>query len=208
MLALGVALLGTTAIGAIAAHAFGWCELCLSSKFLVLPFFLTILTVGLVNRDMGRVILRGWLYGIIAVLLYDLSRIPFMMYGWGDFIPTIGDWILGESDAHPVWGYTWRYVGNGGGLGIAFVVLNNYFKNDYHKVLLGVCYGLFVWLCLDAVLLFAPDAQNLMFEMNGLNVTGSLIGHIVYGGVLGYLVHRYMDQTTPVPRAGIPSAFQ
>ena len=187
--ALLICALGFTAISAIACHVLGWCDLYLSSRFIVFPAFAAILIFSLHNQELGRKVLKGWIYGIIAVGIYDMSRVPFMLAGWGDFIPTIGDWVLGENDVHPLVGYGWRYIGNGGGLGIAFVVFNEYFRVKLNKVLFGLIYGVGVFLCLDIVLATTPEAQALMFKLTTLNVTGSVVGHVVFGTVLGMLYH-------------------
>ncbi len=185
--ALIVCALALTAISAIACHVLGWCDLYWSARVVVIPAFCLIAMLAFKHPNLGKKILKGWLYGLMAVSIYDLSRIPFMMAGWGDFIPTIGDWILGESDVHPIVGYAWRYIGNGGGLGIVFVLMNHYFPVNIHRVLLGLLYGLFVFSCLDLVLVSSKNAQNMMFELTSLNVVGSMVGHIVYGSVLGIL---------------------
>ncbi len=181
--------LATSAISAIACHVFGWIDLYHSARFIVIPAFLLIALIGITDRELGKVILKGWLYGLLAVSVYDLSRIPFMMAGWGDFIPTIGDWVMDAENVHPLVGYAWRYIGNGGGMGIAFVVLTSYFPIRFNKLVVGLIYGLFIWLCLDVVLIFSEHGQSMMFELSTLNVMGSLVGHIVYGSVLGALVY-------------------
>ncbi len=186
---LFVCILAFSAISAIACHVFGWIDLYTSARLIVIPAFLLIVLIGLMDKEFGKIILRGWLYGLLAVSIYDLSRIPFMMAGWGDFIPTIGDWVMGTENVHPLVGYAWRYIGNGGGLGIAFVVITTYFPIKVNKLLIGLIYGLCVWLCLDIVLIYSDHGQDMMFQLTSLNVTGSLIGHVVYGSVLGALIY-------------------
>ena len=43
----------------------------------------------------------------------------------GDFIPVMGSWVTGEPDTagSAAVGYVWRYIGDGGGLGVAFFVV-------------------------------------------------------------------------------------
>ncbi len=177
-------------ITAIAASVLGFAPLQTSAIFCVLPAYLVILLAGISDPKAGKVILTSWLFGIIAVTIYDFSRIPFMIAGWNDFIPKIGDWVLGTEGAHWSVGYGWRYAGNGGGMGIVFGALVTLFKPRMNLKVLGLIYGLFIYSCLMLLLVFSNQGQNLMFELTPLNVIGSAIGHIIYGLVLGTLIHR------------------
>lgn len=187
-----IAYLGTSAVGAIALHVLGIADLYLTARLIVLPAFIGILVLGLHNVDLGKDLLRGWTYGVISVLIYDLSRIPFILMGWDDFIPVIGDWMMGHEGAHGHLGYLWRYVGNGGGLGLSCYILYKYFKPRLSPLVFGVLFGLSVWLCLDIVLLF-ERAREMMFEPTTLNVIGSFTGHLVFGLCLGLLMKRELS---------------
>ena len=73
------------------------------------------------------------MWGVLATLVYDAVRLDtvYLLGWWGDFIPRVGTWILGSGSAADagspvvgaVVGYLWRYVGDGGGIGVAFFVL-------------------------------------------------------------------------------------
>ncbi len=183
--------IGFSAIGALAMHIMELVPLHRSAPLLVIPGFFFLVGVGIKYPAVGRLALKGWVAGVIAVTLYDLSRIPFILAGWNDFIPKIGDWALNAEGTHAVVGYAWRYIGNGGGMGIAFIVLMSMMNIKGKKVLAGLIYGLFVFLCLDITLLVAPNGSQMMFEITPLIFTGSLIGHVVYGLVLGAMVQRF-----------------
>lgn len=184
--ALCISILAVSAITAIAFHALSWVPLYYSARLFVIPAFLGILLYGILRPTMGNIILNAWLYGIIAVSVYDLSRIPFMMMGWGDFIPSIGCWMMESDEVSPFLGYAWRYIGNGGGLGIAYVLVVYYFKIQVNPILSGILYGLAVWMSLSIILLLSHHAQSLMFSLKPLSVLGSFIGHFVFGLVLGW----------------------
>lgn len=186
---LAISALATSAITAIAIHALGWMTLYYTARLIVIPAFAFIFIYAVNRPQMGQRILKGWLFGLIAVSFYDLSRIPFLMMGWGDFIPSIGNWVMGTEHVDPIIGYAWRYIGNGGGLGIAFVLLMHCFKLKGNKILIGTIYGIAVWATLTLLLVISPNARALLFELSPLSLMGSFIGHFVYGLVLGLLLH-------------------
>jgi uncharacterized membrane protein len=186
---LAISALSISAISTIAVHALGWMPLYYSARIVVIPAFAFIFIYAINSPQIGQQILKGWLFGLIAVSFYDLSRIPFLMMGWGDFIPSIGNWVMGTEDVNPLVGYAWRYIGNGGGLGIAFVLLMHCFKVKGNKILIGTVYGILVWATLTMLLVISPNAQELLFSISPLSLMGSFIGHFVYGLVLGLLLH-------------------
>jgi hypothetical protein len=120
--------------------------------------------------------------GIVATALYDLVRFTFLWTGLmsNDPIPHIGV-ALG---LHPAWvfGYLWRYLGNGGGLAVAFSAFG--LRGVRH----GVLYGLFVCCGLLALLVVCPNAQVLLFPLTWVTVVMATVGHAVYGAALGAFV--------------------
>jgi hypothetical protein len=149
---------------------------------LVVPAAFIILIMSDSSKRLKLTIVRGWKIGLLAVLVYDLTRIPFIAAGWGDFIPKIGQWLL-EDHSAPDWiGYVWRYVGNGGGLGIAFLMLRT--SGIFRFRFAGLIYGVAVFACLMFTLLLSPNGQEQMFVISPLTFTGSFIGHVVFGLML------------------------
>ncbi len=183
-------LAGFLPVSSIVLHCIGIVPLQICLLTMIIPLFSYIFIQGFRLPSVGRTALNGWLAGILAVLLYDLSRIPFMMMGWGDFIPKIGAWLSNTPDPDFMIGYAWRYIGNGGGMGIAFFMLLRYF--DIHKNLVwkGVLYGLFIFTSLMIILCLFEEAQRMMFKITPLSFAGSLTGHVVYGFVLGIMARR------------------
>lgn len=181
-------MIGVLPVSTVALHALSWIHI----QVLLFPniFLSTIAMVYLgVYSSFGNKLIRGWGMGILAVLLYDLSRIPFVWCGWNDFIPGLGGWIVGEEE-HFFAGYLWRYLGNGAGLGMAFCVLKTYL-NPSRIILFGAFYGVCVFACLDIILLSSSYAQSMMFEVTPLSFVGGLTGHLVYGTTLGILTYLY-----------------
>jgi len=170
-------------IACLSIMAFTGLQLNMLFWALVVPSIGFILYRATLNSTVGNSIVKGWIFGFLAVFVYDLSRIPFMMAGWGDFIPKIGQWLLDDPSA-PDWvGYMWRYAGNGGGLGIVFMLLRPSIRMNVVKA--STFFGVAVFACLMLTLLLSPNGQEQMFKINPLTFTGSLIGHVVFGLSLG-----------------------
>ncbi len=87
---------------------------------------------------------------------------------------------------HPAWvfGYLWRYLGNGGGMAVAFFALG------FRGVRSGIVYGLFVCSGLLFVLVAAPYGQEMLFPLSANTVVMAVGGHIIYGAVLGWVAAR------------------
>lgn len=190
--------IGFTPITALAFALMGICSLSLGTLILVVPAITLALTLGCYHGDHGKLMRRGYLMGIIAVACYDCVRIPFTMMGWmGDFIPQIGGMLTGDGDPHAVIGYLWRYLGNGGGMGMAFVCAYALLRHRFLLLrLLGglksaLLFGCFVWACLIVTLLLSPHGEEVMFAITPISLLLSLIGHLVFGGALGCLVRKY-----------------
>lgn len=128
-----------------------------------------------------RLAVRALVAGVIATFVYDLLRWAFVLSGTvgPDPIPHIGT-ALGVE---PAWlaGYLWRYVGNGGGLALAFLALGGRGPRQ------GVTFGLAVAAGLIAVLVVSPHGQDSLFALTPVSVVMIVAGHAVYGAVLGRL---------------------
>jgi len=69
-------------------------------------------------------------------------------------------------------------------MGLAFVVGYHVIRPRLNPWGLGIGYGVAIWSCLLLTLFLAPQ-EVALFELTPLTLTLSLIGHVVYGGVLG-----------------------
>lgn len=190
--------IGFAPISALALSLMGVCTLPFASLILVIPALLIAIGLSCYHRCYGRLMLQGYFMGIIAVTCYDFVRIPFTMAGWmDDFIPKIGIMLVGDSEHHAIVGYLWRYLGNGGGMGMAFVGAFTLLRDRFLALrLLGVrkaalLFGCFVWACLIVTLKISPQGEDLMFAMTPTSLLLSLIGHLVFGFTLGCLVDRF-----------------
>ena len=131
-------------------------------------------------RFLGRALCAG----LVATALYDLFRFGFLWSGLmqRDPIPHIGV-ALG---LHPAWvfGYLWRYLGNGAGLALAFCALG------LRGPRAGLLYGLFVCGGLLSVLIVSPLGQEVLFPLNVTTVLMAIGGHAIYGAALGAITSR------------------
>jgi hypothetical protein len=201
-LRLLLAFLGFVPIGCLCLALFGWVPLVLSVRLLVLPLSGLAIAVGARHPDLGRQALLGLCAGIAATAVYDMLRLSVVFCGgWHDFIPVIGQMALGDPGAVPIWGYLWRFVYDGGAMGMTFALLPR------HDTAAGLAFGAAICACLYATLLLAPGAQEALFRLAPLTATSALLGHLIYGGVLGWLVQRWerlragqaADGATPEP---------
>ena len=188
--AVGFAFAGLLPVSSIALHCAGFLPLSNCLWFLVIPAFAFAIAISAINMRVLKLAAYGWVSGIIAVTLYDISRVPFILAGWADFIPHITSWLTGNDEHAYLIGYTWRYAGNGGGLGIVFFLLADHYGWKKYVVSNGVSFGLLVFAGLVSLLIFMPEAQKLMFEITPLSFFGGMIGHIVFGCVLGRVYRR------------------
>lgn len=119
--------------------------------------------------------------GVVATAVYDASRFGFMWSGALDHdpIPHIG-MALGLEPA-AMFGYLWRYLGNGSGLAFAFLALG------LRGLRAGAAYGLAVCTGLLVTLGVSPHGEELLFPLAPGTVLMATVGHAIFGVVLGSL---------------------
>lgn len=183
---------------AISAHVFGLVPMHLSAALLVVPLALTAALLAVfAPAGEDRVVFAGAAWGVVATVAYDVVRFDtvYLLGWWGDFIPTMGGWVLGHEGAAPgtadtVVGYLWRYLGDGGGIGIVFFVLaaaTGLWRCGPRTVVgAAVVFAVVpVWAGLIGTVALAPGGQQQMFPLTPTTVALSLLGHLVFGVVLG-----------------------
>lgn len=214
MLRVLFVMIGMAPIMALCGSIFNIVPLHVSFRFLVLPAYALAVVTALLYWNVGKIALLGMVSGIIAVFLYDLTRWPWVVTGlWGDFIPTIGAWMFDKQDNGWMWGYVWRYLGNGGGMGMAFFVGVKLVEPWMSRQQAGTLFGVSIFGCLLGTLFIAPEGMDKLFVPTVLSFTMGLIGHIVYGSVLGYLGLRWAGvdyDTAPtrgIIRRVVPAGF-
>jgi hypothetical protein len=179
--------LGFAAITSLGVALTGAVPLPYGFRFAVIPAAVVLFALSLRHPAWGRRALIGLVAGMIATGIYDILRIGLMFAGlWGDPIPSIGRLALADPEADWFWGYVWRFVGNGGGMGLAFAML------PWRGVRLGIAYGTAICLGLVGLLYFWPVSQQHFFALTPLTAAGGMAGHWVYGAVLGWLTARWL----------------
>jgi hypothetical protein len=181
--------IGFSPITALAIAIIGVLPLSAGTLLIVVPATLLGIGLALWFPVYGKLALKGLLIGLIAVFLYDCMRVPFILAGiWGDFIPKINMLLFNTSQPNWVVGYIWRYVGDGGFMGMAFTVAFCALKPRVDARIAGVGFGLAIWMCLLGTLILAPHGQEIMFKLTPTTLCLSLLGHLIYGISLGMLL--------------------
>jgi hypothetical protein len=186
---------------AISAHVFGVIRMQDSAPILVIPLAAGIVALTVLAPHQGdRVIAQGMLWGVVGCAIYDGFRLTTVhVFGWwADFIPTMGTWITGDPDdmtSGAVVGYLWRYIGDGGGIGITFFAVASALGlqkcSRRTAVLAAVAFSVFpVWAGLIATVWIAPQGQTMMFPVTATTLTLSLVGHLIFGWIMGLGFHR------------------
>jgi hypothetical protein len=183
---------GAAPILAIPAHVFGIVPIHLTALWLIVPIvFLSIALLVWRPRPHDRVTMGGFLAGLIAVAAYDAFRLPtvYSLHWWGDFIPQLGGWITDDT-SNALVGYAWRYAGDGGGIGLVFFASVASFGvtswSRQRVMAVAIAFAVVpVWAGLIATVALAPHGETLLFPLTGTTLTLSLIGHIIFGTVLG-----------------------
>ncbi|MGH3855697.1 MAG: hypothetical protein ACRDR6_19855 [Pseudonocardiaceae bacterium] len=186
ILRLGVHLaLSSIPVLAISADVFGWVSLHTVAVWVMPPLLVAVaaMTLGRPQHS-DRLVLAGFLWGLVACAGYDAFRLPsvYVMHLWGDFFGAVGGWAT-ESESNYLVGYLWRYIGDGGGIGVAFFTLAvtlriaSWSRRWVFTLAVGyvVCP---VWAGLILTDLLAPRGRAL-FSLSLTTVTATLVGHLI-----------------------------
>lgn len=167
------------------------------ARFVAIPSMVVLLMLAVHRSAEARWALHGLAAGLIAVTAYDSLRMPFVWSGvFPDFIPRLGGWIGGDNGQNALLGYLWRYLGDGGGMGLVFFIACSVIGVQRasglgkRAIWIGVGYGIFVWSGLIATITIFPAGSTMLFALNPKSFAISLAGHLVYGSVLGLYLRR------------------
>lgn len=129
-------------------------------------------------------IVQGAVGGIVAAVVYDLYRLPFVLSGAPLFkvFPRFGELLLGASE--PRWlvhGLGWTYhFSNGAALGIMFLVMASCFRRP------ALFWGAVAWaLFVEAMLLVTPYVSFFGLKMDPRFVFLTASAHLIFGAALG-----------------------
>jgi hypothetical protein len=184
---------------AISGDVFGLVPQQVSALVLLITAAATITLVTVWPHRSDAAIARGAIVGMVACAFYDAVRLfcDYVLGLMGDFIPVMGSRVTGDgiSAGSAMVGYLWRYLGDAGGLGIAFYVIALAVGIDRFRprtvVLTAVVFAVFpVWSGLIATVALAPHGQQMMFPLTLAAVAITFIGHVIFGLILGLLFVR------------------
>lgn len=180
---------GMLPVSLIGLSAFGL-DLRLLALVVLAPVLACLMVATATDPATRALVVRAVAAGLVATALYDLLRGGVLWSGLMDRdpIPHIGH-ALGLE---PAWlaGYTWRYLGNGTGLALAFLALG------LRGTRAGILYGLFVCANLLLVLLVSPLGEQILFELDATTIVMATLGHVIYGAVLGTVAARLHEAAT------------
>jgi hypothetical protein len=205
---------GAMPVSSIPLYILGWLPMTYAAMFFVIP--LTLLTAGMIAHRSPEAVwaARGVGAGLVAVAAYDAVRMPLVWANiWPDFIPKLGGWITGTQQDNALVGYTWRYLGDGAGIGLSFFVFCGVVVAirpslvTARPVLLSVGYGIFVWGGLLATVVLPARGQEMLFRLTPASFGLSLLGHLIYGSVLGLALRRIVRTKTAPAIEEIPSTI-
>jgi len=190
--------IGFSPITALAIAIIGIRPLYITALIMVVPSVVLGIALAFIFPSYGKLALKGLLIGLIAVFLYDCMRIPFIIAGiWGDFIPKISTWLLNTSQPNWLVGYLWRYLGDGGFMGMAFTVAYCSLKPRIGSRTAALAFGIAIWLCLLGTLLLAPHGQTMLFKLTLTTLSLSFLGHLIYGASIGLLFPSICREEVP-----------
>lgn len=179
-----IAAVGFMPVAALVPALGGWVPLASVTFCVTVPAWLLLLWYA--GRDSHRLksILLVLVTGMWATLIYDVVRITLTEFGGlRDGIPNIGRMMVGDLQAPLqdvfVMSYFYRYLGDGGGLALA------YFAAQRFGARTGMAFGVCVCLCLWGTLYAFPIAQEMLFPLTPYALMMTMVGHLVFGGLLG-----------------------
>jgi hypothetical protein len=189
-----VLLLSAMPILAIPVDVFGLVPQ--STTSIVLIVLLAVLATFMVfaPHRIDMIVGRGLIAGMVACIVYDGARLfaVHVLGLMGDFIPVMGAFVTHEPDTagSAAVGYVWRYLGDAGGLGVAFFVVAFALGIDrwsnVKAVLAAVTFAVFpTWTGLIGTVAIAPRGEEMMFPLNSATFTITLVGHVIFGFFLG-----------------------
>lgn len=180
---------GMLPVAALVPAIAGWIPLAGFTCLATVPAWIALVALASRSPSWRRALCAVLLAGMAATLIYDAVRLPLTaLGGLRDGIPNIGRMLVGDlSDTSAfTWtlGYFYRYLGDGGGLALA------YFMGRRFGVRSGLAFGAAVCVCLWATLAVFPVARTLLFPLTPYAMGMTMAGHLVFGGVLGALFAR------------------
>jgi hypothetical protein len=182
-----------------------------TSAMIVVPLGLALLVLMFAwPHPTDAIIRHAFVVGMVACVPYDVFRLSavYLSDVMGDFIPKLGWLIIGDSGAAgAAVGYLWRYLGDAAGAAVGFYVVAlavglHRWSRPGRVVMAAVGFAVFpVWTGLISLVALAPHGEELMFRLTPATVLITLIGHVIFGFVLGlgFVRARHLSAHWPWP---------
>lgn len=189
-----VLLIAAMPIMAIPVEVFGLVSQGTTSILLIVLIALLATLMVFAPHRIDAIVGRGLIAGMVACIVYDAARLfaVHVLGLMGDFITVMGSFVTGEPDTagSAAVGYVWRYIGDAGGLGVAFFIFAFALGIDrwsnVSAVLASIGFAVFpTWAGLIATVAIAPRGEEMMFPLNWATFTITLVGHLIFGLFLG-----------------------
>jgi hypothetical protein len=176
---------------AISAHVFWSVSLLTVAVAALLPLIAALAALVMTRPHFSdRLVLAGFIWGMVACAGYDAFRLPtvYAAHWWPDFFGSVGGWATGTHSSFLV-GYLWRYIGDGGGIAVAFFALAATLgaASWSRRTIMAaaVAYAVCpVWTGLILTDFLAPHGREL-FPLTLTTLTLGLVGHLIYGAIMG-----------------------
>jgi hypothetical protein len=189
-----VLLIAAMPILAIPVEVFGLVSQSTTSIVLIVLIAVLATLMVFAPHRIDAIVARGLIAGMVACIVYDGARLfaVHVLGLMGDFITVMGSFVTGEpgTTGSAAVGYVWRYIGDAGGLGIAFFVIAFALGIDRLSnataVAASIAFAVFpTWAGLIATVAIAPRGEEMMFQLNWATLTITLVGHLIFGFFVG-----------------------
>ena len=193
-------LLASTSFACLLGHFYGFWSMRVFAPCVLFPATLLLIYLALNGEKQTRfIIIQGALAGLVAAVVYDLFRVPFVLAGkplFGVF-PQFGQLLLyghlvqGDNSL-PVQLAGWTYhFQNGMALGIMGAAMIPLSTKPLTRFWICIAWATGV----EIFLLLSPYYQYLGLHMPmNLFIPITLAAHLIFGAVLGiYFARRWFD---------------
>jgi hypothetical protein len=181
-------------LAALVAHVFGILRMPFFLEVIGIPSLLVVYALLAYARKINAAMLTNGLWvgfwaGLVASLMYDGVRYLVErghLFGYNGFVPILmfGSWITGypiHSTPAKIAGWTYHYW-NGATFGVVYTL-----AVGRKKWWWGLGYGILMECCMLGLFPFFLRVTN---RVDFIAV--SMIGHLAYGGTLGWLAQKYL----------------
>ncbi len=166
-----------------------------------LPAVIALVWLARSSTRLRQIIVEGATGGVVAAIVYDTFRVPFVLHGFPLFavFPKFGQMLLNIPLSIPpakvpimvhLLGWTYHFI-NGASLGIMYAAMCASTKRNV------IFWGAALWaVAVETLLLLSPYYSFFQLKMDhGTFLVLTLSAHLVFGLVLGWWLSRRLSST-------------